>query len=347
MSLATAEDLADRVLRGDYEPSDAADCTTDFTADQNPQTVRLAEFTLFAEPSPRVVGVPRYLIAQPWIIRRVSAAERRRYLDREVRPFVNRVLQSLPTSQLPRPTTRRIEIIRDALREVLAESTDELHRTRQIDRSALFDVKDVPRIDLPDDALRRAYKSWLDQEGRRMLRARVGTLAAKMLPGIGGPDESIEIDDLVGRFGEAEYPTAYQPYASPFAHIGICAVFEQEWRLAGYTRGELIDSLSLAPGERLTLEVHSWDKTSRKSEEEIATESEVRTSEKLTQRDALTVTQEYAKRGTQASASMRRFRFRRCRSPLEPVPRRRRPRAFDGRRRTSVKERKRPQLRSA
>ena len=45
----------------------------------------------------------------------------------------------------------------------------------------------------------------------------------------------------------------------------------------------------------MTLEVHSWDKTSRKSEDEIATESEVRASEKLTQRDALTVAQEFAK----------------------------------------------------
>jgi hypothetical protein len=66
----------------------------------------------------------------------------------------------------------------------------------------------------------------------------------------------------------------------------------------GYTRGELINTISLAPGETLTLEVHSWDKSSTKTEQELSQESELRSAEKLTQRDALTVVQEFARQQT-------------------------------------------------
>ncbi len=93
-------------------------------------------------------------------------------------------------------------------------------------------------------------------------------------------------------------------YLTPHPLVALCATYEQIWEPRGYTRGELVSSLTLAPGERLTLEIHSWDKSTRKSEDELATESEMRTSEKLTQRDALTVIQEYSKqRNTNVSAN--------------------------------------------
>lgn len=37
--------------------------------------------------------------------------------------------------------------------------------------------------------------------------------------------------------------------------------YQQEWRHAGFTLGELISSMSLLPGEELTIEVNSWQRT--------------------------------------------------------------------------------------
>ena len=109
--------------------------------------------------------------------------------------------------------------------------------------------------------------------------------------------------DLADALTNLAYPHQYQQYGGPHALVALCTTFQQVWMPKGYTRGELIGSLSLAPGERLTLEIHSWDKTSTRSEAELAVEFEMRTSEKHTQRDALTVLQEYAtKQNTKVEA---------------------------------------------
>jgi hypothetical protein len=101
-------------------------------------------------------------------------------------------------------------------------------------------------------------------------------------------------DELANALAAMAFPGPYQLFSGPHLPIALCAVYEQTWQLAGYTRGELVGSLALAPGERATLEVHSWDKSSRRSEEELSVDFELRTAEKSTQRDALTVAQEYA-----------------------------------------------------
>jgi hypothetical protein len=92
------------------------------------------------------------------------------------------------------------------------------------------------------------------------------------------------------------FPDPFQPFDTPYVQFAICATFEQSWTPVGYTRGELITTLSLAPGEQLTIEIHTWDKSTIQREEELATESEFRVTEKLTQRDALTVVQEMSRR---------------------------------------------------
>ncbi len=48
--------------------------------------------------------------------------------------------------------------------------------------------------------------------------------------------------------------------------------YRQEWRLLGYARGELLNSIPLAPEEETTIEVFSWDR--RKIEESVATSDE-------------------------------------------------------------------------
>jgi hypothetical protein len=109
-----------------------------------------------------------------------------------------------------------------------------------------------------------------------------------------GDKESDE--DFFGRVLAGVFlPQDYRPFSDPHPHFALRVMYEQSWMPIGYTRGELINTLNLAPGEQLTLEFHSWDKSTTKSEEELAQESELRTSEKMTQRDALTVHQEVAR----------------------------------------------------
>ncbi|KTD23903.1 Uncharacterised protein [Legionella lansingensis] len=81
--------------------------------------------------------------------------------------------------------------------------------------------------------------------------------------------------------------TLFQPYftySSKYS-VGLFVTYEQEWHHLGYSRGELIKTLELAPGETVTLEYHYWDKSIIKNENELSTELELKSSSTLTQRD--------------------------------------------------------------
>lgn len=91
--------------------------------------------------------------------------------------------------------------------------------------------------------------------------------------------------------GQLFHPDPYKPIWSAYAHFALCVTLSQRWTLKGYRRGELINTISLAPGEQLTLEVHSWDKTTLKTEEELAREQDLQVGEKLTRRDAMDIAQ--------------------------------------------------------
>ncbi|CEK09611.1 hypothetical protein [Legionella hackeliae] len=67
--------------------------------------------------------------------------------------------------------------------------------------------------------------------------------------------------------------------------VGLFVSYEQEWHHLGYSRGELIKTLELAPGETVTLEYHYWDKSIIKNENELSTELELKSSSTVTQRD--------------------------------------------------------------
>jgi hypothetical protein len=53
--------------------------------------------------------------------------------------------------------------------------------------------------------------------------------------------------------------------------LGVLLRYEQVWEHCGYSRGELLNSLSLAPGEETTIEVFTWDRV--KQERERVSES--------------------------------------------------------------------------
>jgi hypothetical protein len=105
------------------------------------------------------------------------------------------------------------------------------------------------------------------------------------------------LDDVEDAVRNILDPAASQPIDHPQPHIALCAVFEQRWCHLGYTRGERVATIALAPGEEMTVEVHSWIKETVKSERELVVESETRLSNKLTTRDHFEVANELSTKG--------------------------------------------------
>jgi hypothetical protein len=66
--------------------------------------------------------------------------------------------------------------------------------------------------------------------------------------------------------------------------------YRQEWRHQGFTLGDLISSLSLLPGEELTLEVSSWQKTKSEisEEQDDATKDQLEREQKRTDEESCT-----------------------------------------------------------
>jgi hypothetical protein len=297
VTLSSTESLEPSVGEGGFKPSELDDCNAEIALDRNPQIIRYTEFTLFAERDRPPYREPAYLIVQPQVLAQLSKDEQQTILNHDVRPVVRRALERLPTAGLP-PRDAKADEIRDALRDLAAEATRSGGRVARSRAPGVdeLNTRELPAIDLPDRELQTAYRAWRRREEGRLIRTRFESLAAyRLRPRLVDADVGIDAEAVVDYLDDVYFPNAFQPIYSPYGHLALCATFAQEWRLLGYTRGELISNLSLAPGEELTLEVHTWDKSSRKSEDELATESEVRTSEKLTQRDALTVVQESAK----------------------------------------------------
>lgn len=79
------------------------------------------------------------------------------------------------------------------------------------------------------------------------------------------------------------------------APLALYMPFEQSWELLGHTRGRLVKSFSLAPGEEQTVEVHTWDRIKTELESTTTSESEQTAESNSTRRDALDVTRDVAR----------------------------------------------------
>jgi hypothetical protein len=78
--------------------------------------------------------------------------------------------------------------------------------------------------------------------------------------------------DLMLRFRRGPLGAVHSRPKLPRYDIGLFTSFEQTWSLQGYSRGSLVNSLTLAPEEELTIEIFTFDR--RKVEEERTLTSE-------------------------------------------------------------------------
>lgn len=92
-------------------------------------------------------------------------------------------------------------------------------------------------------------------------------------------------------FGASSSPLIHcLPPGGPFlpwaqiAPFGLLLTYEQVWTARGYTRGDLLNSFSLAPGEELTVETFTWDRLRLEQERSTEASRESQQSASLNQR---------------------------------------------------------------
>src|SRR5207248_1650325 len=157
--------------------------------------------------------------------------------------------------------------IREMIKRLMAESAQRIpehlvafgvNLSPQASRTTMdVDASTLPSPALSDNKLRTSYAAWLGEQQTRLLKARLPDWITL-------PDVSIqqltrrpvnERDRLIDGLVDLLFPAAFQPFRLRYPLVALCCTYEQTWKPLGYTRGELISSLGLAPGERLTLEV--------------------------------------------------------------------------------------------
>lgn len=76
--------------------------------------------------------------------------------------------------------------------------------------------------------------------------------------------------------------------------LALYVPWRQGWKLRGYSRGELLHALALAPQEEVTIEVSSWDRRKRSFEDSAQSEFEQTTDFTDTEKDSQSVVREVA-----------------------------------------------------
>ncbi|MEV8504955.1 hypothetical protein AB0368_09005 [Actinoplanes sp. NPDC051475] len=146
-----------------------------------------------------------------------------------------------------------------------------------------------------------------------------------VLPGIGGrPIEELELtydwftlrQGIIGKLVETHGTGAVltSPTATTSAiprpkglQVAVFLPWRQEWTLVGFSRGNLISSIALAPGEEVTIAISQWERRSKALEQTAETETEITADFTSTTRDTedvfreMTSSQEFQ---AQASASL-------------------------------------------
>lgn len=77
--------------------------------------------------------------------------------------------------------------------------------------------------------------------------------------------------------------------------LGIYLPWKQSWELQGYARGKLLQSLSLAPQEEVTIELFTWDRIHKSLEQSSETDTDQSYEQSLISKDVTDVVKELSK----------------------------------------------------
>jgi hypothetical protein len=93
----------------------------------------------------------------------------------------------------------------------------------------------------------------------------------------------------------ATEPTPEPSPALPDLPMALYLPYGQTWELLGYSRGALLNSVSLSPGEETTIEVFTWDRVKRSRETIESIEQETSQDVTFTDKDSREVLKELTK----------------------------------------------------
>jgi hypothetical protein len=79
------------------------------------------------------------------------------------------------------------------------------------------------------------------------------------------------------------------PFLPTSLEFVLYVPYFQRWELRGYTRGDLLNSIPLAPQEDVTIEVFSWDRLKRQREDQFTSEEERTLENSFSVKDSLEV----------------------------------------------------------
>ncbi len=241
-------------------PSSLADCAAKLPVNAHPHVMRFRQFMLLANPEQNISSrkEPEYLILQ----QHQAPGRSGPMLDQLVKPMARHFGSEVVAGRLPLPDDEDSAI---AVPETAGVGVARIR--------ALAAELRIPgyRATLSETSARALVDNWAGDLKRERFLAALEPLERA---GFTFHEEvASDLRDLSAVWTrvltKVLLPTPYQPFKNPHPHYALCATFEQVWEPKGYTRGELINTISLAPGEQLTLEVHSWDKSTFKSEEEL------------------------------------------------------------------------------
>ena len=100
-------------------------------------------------------------------------------------------------------------------------------------------------------------------------------------------------DDVPAAVEDSGQPLPDAPKSLPLA---IFLPWQQQWRLDGFSRGNLLSSITLTPGEETTITVSSWERRSKALEQSSETEIEQAVDHTQTTRDTEDVAREVTSR---------------------------------------------------